>query len=528
MAPTANGCAQGNNSDAATIVGAANDSDVTSFWSRYEHAKYGDVMKNVLIEDVITRYENLQREHKEYVQAHHVEREYTKTFLEREEYLQGSLARMQRIMNRDPYILVLIDGDGMIFNNAYLNQGEAGGKQGASILHNAITDWAIEKVVEYPTDSKVVVRIYANLRGLADTCTRAGIVDHPAKVWEFARGFTSGKTLFDFTDVGAGKDRADGKISETFKIYVYNYHCRQIVFGCSHDNGYARLLEQYMSDEEALSRVTLLEGTPFEKELAILPFQKAKFPGIFRDNKISIQGQTDLLTGQPPARVDSGRSLNANSVAFTPRTGTPASVYSPYSTAATLGGQPMSVRNPHVRNESIASSANDSDTGGSWATVTKKNAHQPFTGVLRTTTNSQDAVSRNRKGQRLDTNLEYNREEVQRIKKMKACNQHYLGTNGCCHYNAKKEDKCPHDHRINFSATDKKWLRVVARETPCKKGHECDDPKCIYGHHCPFPVATEGSMRGVGCLNGNDCRFPSSMHGMDLAPFKTTRVTGWL
>ena len=67
--------------------------------------------------------------------------------------------------------------------------------------------------------------------------------------------------------------------AETFKLYLYDYHCRQILLGCSHDNGYARLLEQH-TDAEALRRVTLLEGTPFEKELAVLPFPTAKFAGL--------------------------------------------------------------------------------------------------------------------------------------------------------------------------------------------------------------------------------------------------------
>jgi hypothetical protein len=129
------------------------------------------------------------------------------------------------------------------------------------------------------------VRIYANLKGLAETCARAGIVDSSTKVEDFARGFTCGRPLFDFTDVGAGKDRADGKINEMFKLYIYNYHCRQIIFGCSHDNGYARLLEQYSDDQEAIPRVSMLEGVPFEKELAVLPFQKCRLSGLFRDGK---------------------------------------------------------------------------------------------------------------------------------------------------------------------------------------------------------------------------------------------------
>ena len=179
----------------------------------------------------------------------------------------------------------------MIFNSTFLKQGEAGGKLAANALHNAVHEWATSNVPECPAGAKVVVRVYANIKGLADVCTKAGIVDHPSKIEDFARGFTGGKTLFDFTDVGAGKDRADGKIAETFKLYLYDYHCRQVIFGCSHDNGYARLLEQYLQDGEALPRVTLLEGVPFEKELIALPFRQKKFSGIFRENKIVIPGQ---------------------------------------------------------------------------------------------------------------------------------------------------------------------------------------------------------------------------------------------
>ena len=107
---------------------------------------------------------------------------------------------------------MLIDGDGMVFNSTFLKQGENGGIQAAGLLHKAVQDWVSANVIECPTDVQVVVRIYANIRGLADTCYKAGLVDSPIRVEEFARGFTRGKTLCDFTDVGSGKDRADGKI----------------------------------------------------------------------------------------------------------------------------------------------------------------------------------------------------------------------------------------------------------------------------------------------------------------------------
>jgi|TARA_R110002003_G_scaffold109_3_gene9110 hypothetical protein len=41
---------------------------------------------------------------------------------------------------------------------------------------------------------------------------RKGIIDDVSVFEDFARGFTRGKTMFDFIDVGSGKDRADEKI----------------------------------------------------------------------------------------------------------------------------------------------------------------------------------------------------------------------------------------------------------------------------------------------------------------------------
>jgi hypothetical protein len=57
-----------------------------------------------------------------------------------------------------------------------------------------------------PSDVKIVARIYANV------CVRAGIADNITQVEDFVRGFTRGRTLFDFVDVGPGKDRADEKL----------------------------------------------------------------------------------------------------------------------------------------------------------------------------------------------------------------------------------------------------------------------------------------------------------------------------
>lgn len=101
----------------------------------------------------------------------------------------------------------------MIFNETYLRNGEKGGRQAAQDLKDEVTKWVPDNVVEPPKEFKVVVRVYLNLKGLADVCVRAGIVQTTTVFEDFTRGFTRGNTLFDFVDVGSGKDRADVKLN---------------------------------------------------------------------------------------------------------------------------------------------------------------------------------------------------------------------------------------------------------------------------------------------------------------------------
>lgn len=100
----------------------------------------------------------------------------------------------------------------MIFDNELIKAGEAGGRKAASLLHANILNYIQREATNIPMDAKIVCRIYANVRGLADVLVRAGVCETTETVEQFTHGFTRGKTLFDFVDVGAGKDRADEKI----------------------------------------------------------------------------------------------------------------------------------------------------------------------------------------------------------------------------------------------------------------------------------------------------------------------------
>ncbi|KAK5119010.1 hypothetical protein LTR62_000221 [Meristemomyces frigidus] len=498
---------------------AASDSisHVRSFWARHEILKDNDTLKNVLLEDVITRYESLVNKHAEYVTQHQQERELAQASLLREQQAVVNFQHLQNLLNRDPYVLVLVDGDGVIFNSKYLREAENGGKQAATALYNAVHEWSVANVLDCPPDTRVIVRIYLNLKGLADACVKGGVLPVPNLLEDFGRGFSRGNILFDFVDVGTGKDQAYIKVAENFKLFLSDYHCRQLLLGCSQNPEYSRLLEQFSDNREALQRVTLLEGVPFEKDLAILPFPTTRFAGIFRETKL-VLSPPDLLTGYVDLRRDS-RTLSGASDAFTPRSGTPVTRY----------GTPSYINESPAHLRTVSTTSSNSDNINTWAGKVKASAALPFmdktsaSPVSSALTGSSD-IPRNRAGQRIDETLEYDREEVQRLKRLKMCNQHFIGL-GCCHFNAGKAEKCPHRHDMKLNKHELHCLRIVARETPCKRGLFCDDVKCIYGHRCPFPTASEGSMRGSGrCMNGEACRFNAEMHGVDTRIVKFVKV----
>lgn len=100
----------------------------------------------------------------------------------------------------------------MIFNDELLQQGEKGGKEAANQLWSSINDF-VHGALPQLSAPKILVRIYANVRGLADVLHKSGIIDRASLFEDFVRGLTGSKLLFDFIDVGTGKDKADDKIT---------------------------------------------------------------------------------------------------------------------------------------------------------------------------------------------------------------------------------------------------------------------------------------------------------------------------
>jgi hypothetical protein len=257
-----------------------------------------------------------------------------------------------------------------------------------------------------------------------------------------------------------------------------------------------------MGDPQLMSRITLLEGVPFERELAGLKenFKTTKFDQLFRTSKLVNPYHFKSTPGpiQRPLQ-----QLSANIVTSAPLAPVSSnSTTDEFSTSATS-------------TSTLAQSANSALT---WASKTAApfipSASSPATAV-NATTNSSPTINRNRHGQRIDSlDTTVLPEDLKRVKKLKLCNIYHLnGADACTNV------RCTHDHSTKLSKYDLRTLRQVARMTPCHYKTECDDVKCIYGHRCPQSQPGEKE-----CWYKEDCRFYGWGHGVDTRVCKTTRV----
>ncbi|OJD11495.1 hypothetical protein AJ78_07749 [Emergomyces pasteurianus Ep9510] len=389
------------------------------------------------------------------------------------------LTKTQQNMERNSFVSVLVDGDSMNFLDEFVEHGESGGQEAARLLIHHVSEYMRNELTDLRPDLPVVVRVYANLKGLRKTYHEAHILDDESEFELFVRGFNMGHPMCDFVDAGAGKECSDEKIRETFKLHAGNVHCKHIVFAGSTDNGYARLLGPYCSTEFC-KRVTMLEGPPFERELAELKdkYRTASFPAVFRDTKLS-----------PIRRV----SFSLTPIYEPSPTKPPPS----YASAASFSSSP-----PGYHGSRPSTPAPAEKKPGSPNSTTSGSTRFHGNGAV----NSGIAVLKNKHGHRIDSPIKPSSSIVQSLKSRKLCNPYHLL--GACHFLA-----CKHEHGERLNEKTMEALRYVARLAPCPSGLECEDENCYSGHRCP----------NNPCHRPN-CHFPKEMHGVDTKICKTWSV----
>jgi hypothetical protein len=90
--------------------------------------------------------------------------------------------------------------------------GLEGGKRAASILLQAVEEELIASLSEPALQLKVVVRVYASLKGMTKTYKEMENMAGSPPFDEFVRGFNMGGLMCDYVDAGNGKECTDEKV----------------------------------------------------------------------------------------------------------------------------------------------------------------------------------------------------------------------------------------------------------------------------------------------------------------------------
>ncbi|TGJ87091.1 hypothetical protein E0Z10_g1659 [Xylaria hypoxylon] len=476
-------------------------------------------------EDFLQRYADLLTGYKQ------LKSDYEEEKVGRERYKQ-----LARNHERNPFVLVIVDGDGYIFKDDFLHQGADGGSQAAQHLNNVIKKSLQGKGLEH---CDVMIRIYANLANLSRILSKYGLATPDKRsLSPFVANFNRSYGLMDFVDAGELKENADFKIRALLNLYADNFQCKHIYFAACHDVGYLSELTRFRGDRK---RFTLIRssGLLFHDQFHRLDLGVEEFSGVFR----TIPLDSTILHTKPNSSADLIRT--------TPPTGPSATANptyqatSPWETQKAcqfyqagkcrFGGE---CKNAHIDTR-ISTPANSTKLLYPSQTGHRSNADTDITSSygrmrpLATASLSEfDSVASspmspkgdpschlprksdipdgyvavNKHLQRLDAYMpppnsaaSSKLRELSSIRKL--CNNKQL-TNSCPNENCEYEHKpIPEELRPALE-----WL---SRSLPCTKRGNCRAQSCVLGHICQN---TECQYRG-GKIK---CKLPGYAHSVDL------------
>ena len=110
------------------------------------------------------------------------------------------------------------------FQEKFLNSGAVGGRDAADELNGRIRDYLHSLDLDL-AHTRIIVRAYADVKGLQARCIKNEKMKPGSSMLQFTHGFNQRQGLFDFVDVGPGKESADNKIRGMCNIFVANLLC---------------------------------------------------------------------------------------------------------------------------------------------------------------------------------------------------------------------------------------------------------------------------------------------------------------
>ena len=461
------------------------------------------------LSEMLEKYTNLIEDYKRLKSDYEEERD------SRERYKQ-----MARGQERNPFVLVLIDGDGYIFDDDLVSSGAEGGQKAAHLLDQAVKDSLRNR--GGLENCRIMVRIYANLSGLSKTLSKVKLAGPEKRsLAPFVANFNRSNELFDFVDAGELKENADYKIRAMFRLFAENAQCKHIYFAGCHDVGYISELTPYVNNRD---RITLVRSTSFHPEFTKLGLRTENFSNIFRLTPLDSFAQTPSKT--LPTRTTGKDTSSANDTAtvckFYQRGNCSygqacRNLHIPKSAANGTGGlsdlkdwrQPSNSSGMPFQMPPLSRNDNDFFMSGNRANtdITAQSSDDFATALPKEYDIPPGDVPVNKRQHRLDaymapaTTEEWSAFNA-RAAKHKLCNSFHL-TGGC-----QNSSDCQYDH-APISPAVMKCLQQVARSLPCTRRGGCRQDPCIQGHICQKP---DCKHRGGKTF----CKIPFSAHTQDL------------
>lgn len=486
------------------------DNELADTSTKLQNFRSASAKQQETLAEVLEKYGTLIESYKRLKSDYEEERD------TREKYKQ-----MARGQERNPFVLVLVDGDGYIFDDDLISNGAEGGQRAAHLLNDAILSSLRKRGLE---NCRIMVRVYTNLVGLSKTLSRIKLCGAEKRsLAPFAANFTRSNELFDFVDAGELKENADSKIRALFRQFVDNTQCRHIYFAGCHDVGYINELIPHRNNRE---KVTLVRNYATHPEFTKLGMRIEDFPGIFRTTPIDASGV------QPyKAPIPANKTPSISSIPEQPRA-KPCYFFQKGLCKYGNGCANMHVRPTNV-NGDFGTHDQISSTNTPWqnnAPETKfgstgdidfmrSNGHAPqlsgahgdhadldFAALLpHADSVPRGFVALNTKGERLDVYIPPVTPEVrsrftQRVSNQKLCNKFHL-TGECPDF---ASNNCPFDHSP-VDESIRNYLRSIAASTPCARRSGCKSLMCLNGHVCQKP---DCKYRGGKFY----CKLPGPMH----------------
>lgn len=426
--------------------------------------------------------------------------------------------------SRNSYFLVLIDGNGYLFNDELVRDKEEGGMRAARMLNDAIEKYIRESLPQFK-DVRVIVRIYADLTNLSKQLAKAKLTGlEKRSLAPFSAAFTRAMHLFDFVDA-LDEEGTKFKIRESFKLAVEDSSCSHILYAACHDASYLSQLTPYTG---ARDKITLVQGADFNSEFHKFGLNVTQFPTIFRWSGLS------------------SVTPNKTPVSSTERNGTTTKVKTPTKKSQNYHAIQNEVswrNNNHTgftadagnngfaepADGSWGSTANDTKSGETACKYFSKGfcrfgnkckfqhvpnhilgQDPPKPPVERTNLSNilpnlpvPGFIPLNKNDERLDIFIPPPTPESwiiynARFHRQKPCNDYFL--QGSC-----IKPNCPYDH-TPLEPQARYCLEYVLKCSPCPRRGACRLSSCFYGHICQ----KEGCM---GQMKG--CKMKADQHHVD-------------